>query len=145
MSAPIPAPVKTDELHCHTADLTTHCEDGDDIVVTVAGEIDAANAERFATYTLARATPAHHLTVDLARLEFFGVAGFSALHTVKLYCAARGVRWTLVVGPAVARVLRLCDPVGALPVSVATRRPASLQLVPQPGQGSGQKPRHMHL
>lgn len=137
MSAPMPA-AAADELHCHTADLTTHSADGDEVVVTVTGEIDAANAERFAAYALEWTRPGHRLTVDLTELEFFGIEGFSALHVVNVRCAARGARWTLTVGPVVARVLRLCDPVGALPVTGATRRPVSLQLVSQPGQRAGQ-------
>ena len=145
MSAPIPAAV-TDQLHCHTADFTRTCRDGADVAVTVCGEIDASNAERFATYTLEGASTGHRLTVDLTRLEFFGVEGFFALCRVNMHCAARGVRWTLAIGPAVARVLRLCDPAGALPATTATWcRPASLQLVAQPGQGAGQKPGHVHL
>ena len=144
MSAAIPASV-TDQLRCHSADFTRHGDDCADVVVAVSGEIDAANAERFATYALEGATTGHHLTVDLTKVGFFGVEGFSALHRVNVHCAGRGARWTLAVGPAVARVLRLCDPVGALPVTAGMCRPVSLQLVSQSGQGTGQQPRHMHL
>lgn len=143
MSAPMPTSL-VDEMSCHTADLTTYC-DGADVVVTVSGEIDAANAERFASYALDRTSTGQRLTVDLTELEFFGVEAFSALHTVNVRCAADGVRWVLTVGPAAARVLRLCDPAGALPVIRRQCAPASLQLVSESGQSPGQESRHVHL
>lgn len=47
-------------------------------------------------------------------LEFFGTEGLSALHKFNVTCAESGVRWALVPSPAVARLLRICDPEGGL-------------------------------
>ena len=129
MSAPQPPTpaASNDELHCCAAYFMTARRRGH-TVVTVSGEIDASNAERFAAYALTRSAPGRRLTVDLTRLKFFGVEGFTALHTINTGCAAKGARWGLLPGAAVSRVLSICDPVGALPI---TRPPAaSLQLVP---------------
>ncbi len=54
--------------------------------------------------------------LDLSGLDFFGTAGFSALHTVDVRCAGDNVGWALVPGTAVTRLLRICDPDSALPI-----------------------------
>lgn len=89
----------------------------DYVLVTADGEIDASNAQGFAEFTVAHLDRERALLVDLTQLEFFGTAGFSALHTINVQCAGRGVRWALSVSGAVARVLRICDPDGTLPVA----------------------------
>jgi hypothetical protein len=49
-------------------------------------------------------------------VDFFGTAGFSALHTVNVRCAGENVEWALVPSSAVTRLLRICDPDSALPI-----------------------------
>lgn len=56
------------------------------------------------------------LILDLTCLEFFGAAGFSALHRISVSCARAGLDWALVPGAAVSLLLRICDPDGWLPV-----------------------------
>ncbi len=76
--------------------------------------------------------------MDLRGLEFFGTAGFSALHTINVRCAGAGVRWAVVPSKAVSRLLRICDPDNALPVAEPAvldenDQPLRLfQLVPEP-------------
>ncbi|OBI80700.1 STAS domain-containing protein [Mycobacterium sp. 1245805.9] len=114
-------------------------------VLTVDGELDAANADQLSIYAERSVRRARRLIVDLRGLEFIGTAGFSALHRINVTCSAAQVHWAMVLSPAVARLLRICDPDGTLPVTTpqaepllrATRagRAASrplLQLVPQP-------------
>ena len=55
------------------------------------------------------------LVLDLSGVDFFGTAGFSALHTVNVRCAGENVDWVLVPSRAVTRLLRICDPDSALP------------------------------
>ena len=43
--------------------------------------------------------------------------GFSALETINRQCARRSIDWVLVAGTEVARLLRVCDTDGALPVA----------------------------
>jgi anti-anti-sigma regulatory factor len=136
---PTPSAANTifDEKHCHTAYFTSQPTWGG-ILVTARGEIDSVNSEPFAAFALNRATAGRRLRVDLSRITFFGVDGVAALHTIHADCAARGIRWTIMPGPAALRVLRICDRAGVLPVIAGTTTPASLQLVTQPAQSSRQ-------
>lgn len=87
--------------------------------IAAFGEFDAANADEFADFVISHADPGTRVVVDLTGATFFGTAGFAALHQV----AARVGRWTLVPGPLVGRLLRVCDPDAVLPVL--------LQLIPK--------------
>ena len=141
MSLPVPASAIhnfSDETCCHTAYFASQ-PNGSGVLVTARGEIDSVNSESFATFTLERATADGQLKVDLSQITFFGVDGVWALRTINNGCLARGTDWSLTAGRAVARVLRICDPMGILPVTVgAPAGSASLQLVAQPTQSPGQ-------
>lgn len=86
-------------------------------VITAHGELDAANAGRLADYVQRCATCSKSLILDLSGLEFFGTAGFSALHTINVRCVKVDVHWALVPSRAVSRLLRICDPDGVLPAA----------------------------
>jgi anti-anti-sigma factor len=109
----------------------------DTAVINVAGEIDAANAGRFGDYALSVSAQCRYLVLDLSGVEFFGTEGFSMLHMFNVRCAKAGVRWAMVPSVAVRRVLRICDPEGAL--SAAHTVEAALDLV------HGEPRRLMHL
>ena len=79
-------------------------------VVTATGELDASNAQELVDYALRDADRTQRLALDLTGIEFFGTAGFSALHTLNVRCAGAGVEWVLVPSTAVRRLLRICDP-----------------------------------
>src|SRR6201996_5474012 len=110
------------------------------VVITAHGELDASNANRLADYVQSCAAHSKSLIVNLSGLEFFGTAGFSALHTINVRCAGADVRWAVVPSNAVSRLLRICDPDSALPVTKSVpaileedEQPRRLfQLVPQP-------------
>jgi anti-anti-sigma factor len=86
-------------------------------VIAAYGELDASNATQLADYVQRCAAHADRLILDLSRLKFFGTAGFSALHTINVRCAGADVRWAVVPGRAVVRLLRICDPDNALPIT----------------------------
>lgn len=116
MSSPSTDPsTPCEPVTCHTARFGTRPAAPSIAVVTAHGDIDAANTRQFVDYTLDCAGSA--LIVDLTGVEFFGTAGFSALHTLNVRCAGRGVDWTLVPSAAVSRLLRICDPDATLPCS----------------------------
>jgi anti-anti-sigma factor len=110
------------------------------VVITVHGELDASNASQLADYVQRCAAHAKSVVLNLTDVEFFGTAGFSALHTINVRCAGADVRWTVVPSRAVSRLLRICDPDNALPLAGSTadglddnEEPRRLfQLVPQP-------------
>jgi anti-anti-sigma factor len=104
---------------CHTARV--HADWGPSgPVITVRGELDASNAGQLADYVQRCATHSRTLILDLTGVEFFGTAGFSALHTINVRCAGADVRWAVVPSQAVSRLLRICDPDNALPIAEST-------------------------
>src|SRR6202161_3999906 len=126
------------------------------VVITVHGELDASNASQLADYfdlPIFHCTP---LMLDLSRLEFFGTAGFSALHLINVKCAGANLRWAAVPNKAVSRLLRICDADSTLPLVAwkhdvpdaddEAQDPSRLfQLVPYPRQRFSQQSRDMHL
>jgi anti-anti-sigma factor len=98
----------------HTARFDAH-RGRSGAVITVAGEVDAANADPLAEYVERCSDYCEWLVLDLTGLEFIGTAALTALHTIKHRCAAAEVSWTLVPSPSVSKVLRLCEPDSALP------------------------------
>ena len=87
------------------------------VSVAVVGDLDAHNARGLAEYIDANVDGTRRLIVDLQGLTLFGTRGFSALHYVNVTCSRRAVTWVAVPGPEVTRLLRICDPEGALPVA----------------------------
>ena len=92
---------------CHLSDTT--------VLVTVRGEVDATNSRALAGYVERQVAGTSRLVLDLTVIDFFGTAGFAALHNVNVICARYGVSWQLVVGPPVRRFLKICDPDNLLP------------------------------
>lgn len=133
------AALASQSLGCHTARFTSDWGPSGP-VVTVHGELDASNAGQLADYVQRCATHSRSLILDLSGVEFFGTAGFSALHTINVRCAGENVRWAMVPSQAVSRLLRICDPDNALPIAESapvagsenTEPTPLLQLVSQP-------------
>jgi anti-anti-sigma factor len=87
------------------------------VIVGAHGAIDVTNAHAMTDYLLGQARSGRGLILDLSTLNFFGTEGFSALHRVAVGCARTSTAWSLVPGPAVTRLLRICDPEGLLPAA----------------------------
>ncbi|WP_018601592.1 STAS domain-containing protein [Mycobacterium sp. 155] len=104
------------------AGFSTHWVGSGTAVVTVYGELDAANARQFAEYTVGHISHSKELILDLMAVGFFSVSCFPALHNLNMRCGREGVGWVLIPSTAVARVLRVCDLGGQLPTeaTVAT-------------------------
>jgi len=83
--------------------------------VNTLGDIDQTNAGTLTEYSLVHVGCCHGLILDLTRLEFFGAAGFSALHRISVNCARWGIDWALVPSAAVSLMLGIGDPDGLLP------------------------------
>ncbi len=110
-------------------------------VITATGEVDAFNAQELVEYALGDVESTQRVALDLTGVDFFGTAGFSALHTLNVRCAGSGVEWVLVPSAAVSRLLRVCDPDSALPIATTMSAALSrlqadqrrlLQLVTEP-------------
>jgi anti-anti-sigma factor len=114
-------------------------------LITVDGELDAANADQLAAYVRHCIGRSRRVILDLRGLNFIGTAGFSALHRINVVCSGAQAYWAMAPSQAVSRLLRICDPDGTLPVTtpmaeplLERRRgeseepPSLLQLVTQP-------------
>jgi anti-anti-sigma regulatory factor len=84
-------------------------------LLSAHGDIDATNAAEMTNYALAEVMRCQAVILDLHGLSFCGTDGFVALHRISVRYAAAGTRWAIVAGPAVSRLLTMCDPAGALP------------------------------
>ncbi|MGE2691058.1 STAS domain-containing protein [Mycolicibacterium pulveris] len=124
-----------------TAQFSTQWLQPDTVVIRVTGEIDAANSREFIDYALRLSGQVHRLILDLSGIEFFGTAGFSALHALNARCVGARIEWALTPSAGVARVLQLCDPDWDLPMYASVDEalsavrgqtsPPLLQLVPK--------------
>ena len=92
-------------------------------VITVRGELDAANADQLAAYVQRSVMRSRRVILDLRGLKFIGTAGFSALHRINVACSRAQVHWAMVPSEAVSRLLRICDPDGALPMTTPRAEP----------------------
>jgi anti-anti-sigma factor len=138
---PTDARIALERWENHTARFTAEWGPSA-VVITAHGELDASNSNQLADYVQRCAAYFKSLVVilNLSEVEFFGTAGFSALHTINVRSAGADVRWAVVPSRAVSRLLRICDPDHALPVAESiedalddNEKPLLLlQLVPQP-------------
>ena len=104
-----------ERAECHAAHFATRWLQPDIAVVTAHGEIDAANSQEFVDYAMRHADRISRLVLDMSGVDFFGTAGFSALHTLNVRCAGESIEWASVPSAAVSRLLRICDPDSTLP------------------------------
>ena len=87
------------------------------ILITAFGEVDAVSAATLHDGIEGHLSGRSQAVLDLSRLDFFGTAGFTVLTQVHQRCGRTGIDWVLVPGPEVQRLLRICDPDGALPTA----------------------------
>lgn len=107
-------------------------------LITVDGELDAANADELAAYVQHSVVRSRRVILDLRGLSFVGTAGFSALHRINVVCSAAQVSWAMAPSPAVDRLLRVCDPDGTLPVT--TKQDEPLLAPPRSDEGQNRRP-----
>ncbi len=91
-------------VDCGSAQIRAHCRHLA-TVVTIHGEIDAANADRIAEYIRRFTLGEKPLVLDMADVRHFAADGISLLCSFDADCRAAGVQWTLVPSPAVIALL----------------------------------------
>jgi anti-anti-sigma factor len=109
-------PITQSRHKCRTAEFTARWGPSG-AVITVGGELDAANADQLGDYVQACLTHSRQLIVDMLDVEFIGTAGFSTLHRINVMCSGADAQWAMVPGAALSRLLRICDPDATLPVT----------------------------
>ncbi|BBY44535.1 hypothetical protein MCEL_28300 [Mycolicibacterium celeriflavum] len=101
--------------------------------MTVDGELDATNSRALAGYVEGQIAGTRRLVIDLRLVDFFGTAGFAALHYINVICSRYGIDWEVRCGRQVRRLLAICDPAGELPLD----KPRSL--LDEVGAGAGDR------
>jgi anti-anti-sigma factor len=115
-----PDPQSVDRREEHNRATFSACRLSDTtVLVTVSGEVDAANSRALSDYVERQIAGWPRLVLDLSGVDFFGTAGFATLHHVNVICARYQASWALVVGPTLRRFLKVCDPDGLLPLEDA--------------------------
>lgn len=112
---PDPGSLDRREVHYRAIFSACHLSEST-VLVTVRGEVDATNNRALARYVERHVSESARLVLDLTEIDFFGTAGFAALHNVNVICARYGVSWVLTVGPPLRRLLSICDPDNLLPL-----------------------------
>jgi anti-anti-sigma factor len=87
------------------------------LIVTVEGEVDAANRRDLGRYIERQLRPTTQLLLDMRAVDFFGAQGFSALHFVSVCCNRFDVDWVVVGSRSVLRLLAILDPDRELPLT----------------------------
>ena len=78
-------------------------------VLSVVGDIDAANADAFLDGMLMKVLLCHSLELDLSDVEIFSTAGYSALCILAERCAAAEVALSVTPSRSVRLVVELCS------------------------------------
>ena len=115
---PDPGSLDVFEKH-HRASFSASRTADTTLLVTAEGEIDAVNSRLMAGYLERQVGDATHVILDLRLVDFFGTAGFAALHNVNVICSRFGITWELRAGRQIRRVLAICDPDGTLPLEAS--------------------------
>jgi anti-anti-sigma regulatory factor len=118
------------EERCGRATFSAFRRPPSGLVVTVLGEVDATNGRALARYVEGRIVVSTELDVDLRLVEFFGTAGFAALHNINVICCQYDARWVLRANPRLCRLLRICDPDGSLPLDETLSAPHDVDAGP---------------
>jgi anti-anti-sigma factor len=79
------------------------------IIIAAEGEFDASNTPQLSAYVERHQFLADRLYLDMRDVTFCASAGLAVLYRVKHRCDEHGMYWRLLAGPAVRKLLRICD------------------------------------
>jgi anti-anti-sigma factor len=105
-------------IHCNGALMRAHCRD-QATIVTITGEIDATNVDRFSDYIHRFIEGATGLILDLGGVDFLCARGISVLVTLDDDCRITGTRWAIMASSHLRRLLHICDPSDGLPTVIS--------------------------
>jgi anti-anti-sigma regulatory factor len=97
----LPGPVKLT--------MRTQWRDIDLAVITVTGEVDAANTRELLDYTLRKVMLCRRMVLDLTGVGFFASDGYWMLKTLESRCALADIEFSLQPGACVHRALQICE------------------------------------
>ena len=85
-------------------------------VLTVAGELDASNADRFARCVRDVMADGTSFVIDLSDVTFIGMQSLRTLIEVDHVSRKSGSQWAVIIDPAMAMVYKLVDGNDRLPL-----------------------------
>ncbi|MGY4709093.1 STAS domain-containing protein [Mycolicibacterium sp. CBM1] len=94
------------EIGNRRGSMSACCRDAE-TVVTIAGDIDAANADEVLDFANLFMPLAGTATLDLSGVGFFAAQCISLLKNVEELCRTAGVSWEVIPSDAIRRVTRL--------------------------------------
>jgi anti-anti-sigma factor len=103
-------------VDCGRAQLKT-VADWRAMVARVTGEVDACNAALVREHLCRFVADSPAVVIDMASLDFLAVQGLRDLFEFGELCGSAGVRWVLVTGDAVRRILRASHLEDTLPTA----------------------------
>ncbi|HEY7051235.1 MAG TPA: STAS domain-containing protein [Mycobacterium sp.] len=87
------------------------------MVVTIVGDVDAANVEQLSAYTQRFALVKERMVLDLSNVNSFAAEAVSFLRSIADGCSAAGVEWILVASSPVLSQLREFYDAATVPVA----------------------------
>ncbi len=112
-----PDPASVDEhRRCGRATFAVRRLSSSRLAVAVIGDIDAHNGRDLGRFVEQHTGISRQLVLDLRAVDFAGTQAFTALYYISVHCTRNDVDWIIVAGPAVRRLLSICDPDGELPL-----------------------------
>lgn len=91
-------------VDCSGARIRAHCRHLA-TVVTIRGEIDAANVDRVGRHIRRFVLADNPVVLDISDVSHFAPAAISLVYMFDDDCRAAGVEWTLVASPAIIELL----------------------------------------
>ncbi|MBO0678383.1 STAS domain-containing protein [Mycolicibacterium sp. S2-37] len=88
-------------------------------VVTVTGDIDAANVARVADYARRFVLAEKPFVLDLSAVNSFAAEALSMFYDLDAQCAVAGVEWSLVGSQPVLQALRSSGALDEMPVTAS--------------------------
>lgn len=89
-------------------EFATEWRDIDLAVITVTGDVDAANSHRLLDYTLSKVLLCRRMILDLSQVGFFASDGYRMLKVLESRCVLADIEFHLVPGAHVGRTLQIC-------------------------------------
>jgi len=89
-------------------EFATEWRDIDLAVITVTGDVDAANSHRLLDYALSKVLLCRRMILDLSQVGFFASDGYRILKVLESRCVLADIEFHLVPGAHVGRTLQIC-------------------------------------
>jgi anti-sigma B factor antagonist len=123
-------------IDCGGAWLCPYLQGGATIV-QIGGEIDACNGDQLSEIVFRYAATVSALVVDATAVDFCSLRGLRDLLDLDQHCHDSGIRWALIAGNPVRRLLEVTGVKSTLPVVDSVSTALQSLMIAGIGHGSG--------